>query len=62
MLDWLDAMTAPELSEQAAAYAALAETGALASTREVFAQLAGQCAALAAKRKTEQGRATHAAR
>jgi hypothetical protein len=60
MLDWIDEMTAAELSEQAAAYAALAKTGTLASTREVFARLASQCAALAAKRKTEQGQATHA--
>ena len=38
MLDWVDEMTAAELSHQAAAYAALAKTGALASTREVFAR------------------------
>jgi hypothetical protein len=62
MLDWLDEMTAAEVSEQAAAYAALAKTGALASTREVFAQLASQCAVLAAKRETEQGQATPAER
>jgi hypothetical protein len=60
MLDWVDEMTAAELSHQAAAYAALAKTGALASTREVFARVASQCAALAAERKTEQGQATRA--
>ena len=56
MLDWVEEMTAAELSEQAAAYAALAKTGALASTREVFARLARQYAALAAERETEHGR------
>jgi hypothetical protein len=60
MLDWVIEMTAAELSEQAAAYAALAKTGALASTREAFARLASQCAALAAERETKQGQATHA--
>jgi hypothetical protein len=60
MLDWVDEMTAAELSHQAAANAALAKTGALATTREVFARVASQCAALAAERKTEQGQATHA--